>query len=309
MARPLRIVPPAAVVEVTARTVGSRFLLRPGPTTNVLVLGVIGRAQHLYGVRIFALTVMSNHIHALLGVDHAAQLAGFMQHVLANIAKEVGRHHRWQGPFWSRRYRSIVVADGESQAARLRYVLCQGLREGLIDRAERWPGASTTAALMRGTPLHGVWFDRTAEFEARRRGTRPDPRRTEHVYQVRLSRLPAFAHRSTSDYRVFVRELVQQHERDVSTERLADGKATVLGVRRILEQDPHAAPSHSDRSPAPLVHAASRAVRQAFRSAYAAFVDAFRAAASSLRQGRKADFPEGSFPPSLPFVVPSLATA
>jgi len=52
MSRPFRLVPPAAVVEVTARTVGSRFPLRPDPTTNVLVLGVIGRAQHLYGVRI-----------------------------------------------------------------------------------------------------------------------------------------------------------------------------------------------------------------------------------------------------------------
>src|ERR1041385_948394 len=95
MPRPLRYVPPAAVVEVTARTVGSRFLLRPDPTTNELVLGVVGRAQALYGVRIFALTVMSNHLHALLGVDHAAQLAAFMQYLLANVAKEVGRHHQW----------------------------------------------------------------------------------------------------------------------------------------------------------------------------------------------------------------------
>ena len=148
--RPLRFVPPGAIVEVTARTVGSRFLLRPGPTTNDLVLGVLGRAQHLFGVRVFALVVMSNHMHALLGVDDAAQLAAFMQHALANIAKEVGRHHRWVGPFWSRRYRSIVVADTDSQIRRLRYILCQGLKEGLVDRADRWPGASSLGASLRG---------------------------------------------------------------------------------------------------------------------------------------------------------------
>ena len=88
-------------------------------------------------MRIHAVAVMSNHLHALVSVDHAAQLAAFMQHALANIAKEVGRHHRWRGPFWSRRYRSIVVADAESEVVRLRYVLCQGAKEGLVERAER----------------------------------------------------------------------------------------------------------------------------------------------------------------------------
>lgn len=307
MARPLRFVPPGAVVEVTARTVGSRFLLRPGPTSNDLVLGVVGRAQKLFGVRIFALTVMSNHMHALLGVDHAAQLASFMQHLLANIAKEVGRHHRWQGSFWARRYRSIVVVDSKSHAARLRYVLTQGLKEGLIDRAERWPGVSTTASLIRGTELRGTWFDRTAEFEARRRGVQPDPRQIEHIYKIRLFPLPEYESASTNEYRTFVANLVRDEERDVRTDRLAQGHTHVLGVRRILKQDPHSAPEQSDRSPAPLVHAASRKAREAFRALYAAFVDAFRTAAICLRAGQPAQFPEGAFPPSLPFVTPSPA--
>jgi hypothetical protein len=43
-------------------------------------------------------------------------------------------------------------------------------------------------------------------------------------------------------------------------------------------------------------------VRTAFKAAYAAFVDAFKLAAAELRAGRKADFPEGAFPPSAPFV-------
>jgi hypothetical protein len=309
MPRPLRYVPAGSVVEVTARTVGSRFLLRPGPTTNNLVLGVIGRAQHLYGVRIYALAVMSNHLHALLGVEHAAQLAAFMQHVLANIAKEVGRHHRWQGPFWSRRYRSIVVADAESQASRLSYVLCQGLKEGLIDRADRWPGASTTAALMRGRPLHGVWYDRSRQLEARRRGARPDPLRTEQVYDVRVSQLPAFTDKPPEEYRRYICETVRQEERDVCADRARAGKTTVLGARRILEQDPHSCPLDTDRSPAPLVHAASRVVRAAFRAAYGAFVDAFRSAAACLRQGGAAQFPDGAFPPSWPFVIPKPAVS
>ncbi|HEV7505078.1 MAG TPA: hypothetical protein VGS07_09220 [Thermoanaerobaculia bacterium] len=58
------------------------------------------------------------------------------------------------------------------------------------------------------------------------------------------------------------------------------------------------------RSPAPLVHAATKAVRKAFYDAYVWFVAAFREAAERLRLGdRNAPFPSGSFPPALPFVA------
>ena len=67
------------------------------------------------------------------------------------------------------------------------------------------------------------------------------------------------------------------------------------------------APTRSDRSPAPIVHAASFAARTAFRVAYQAFVDAFRAAARCVRAGGAADFPFGAFPPPAPFVRPPAA--
>jgi REP element-mobilizing transposase RayT len=302
MARPLRFIPADSVVEVTARTVGSRFLLRPDATTNDLVKGVLGRAQHLYGVRVFAVAVMSNHLHALLGVEHGHQLAAFMQHALANIAKAVGRRHRWAGPVWSRRYRSIVVADSDSQVHRLRYVLCQGLKEGLVDRVDRWPGVSSFRALTRGEPLRGTWHDRTLAHDIRQRGEKPDRRATEQSYELRLSPLPALADMSVEEYRAFVCELVRDEERAADASRAEAGKSAVLGVRRILEQDPLAAPEETARSPAPLVHAASLAVRNAFVATYRAFVDAFKSAAACLRDGYAVDFPEGAFPPPAPFV-------
>ncbi|MEP6652237.1 MAG: transposase [Myxococcales bacterium] len=292
-------------MEVTARTVASRFLLRPDRKTNELVLGVIGRAQHLYRVRIIAFTVMSNHLHALVEVDHAAQLAAFMQHALSNIAKEVGRHHSWLGPFWSRRYRAIVVADAASQSARLRYVLCQGLKEGLIDRVERWPGVSSFKALTTGQPLQGVWHDRSAEYEAKRRGIKPESVETKETYQIHLTVLPALAGVETEEYRRFVRDLVREEESSAAALRAEAGKRGVVGARRVLQENPHNTPLESNHSPAPFVHAACGMVRTAFKTAYAAFVDAFTLAASALRAGQTADFPEGSFPPSAPFVKPA----
>src|SRR5690349_1680223 len=52
MSRRLRYIPEGgSLVEVTCRTLHSRFLLRPGPELNDLVVGDLGRAQRLYEVR------------------------------------------------------------------------------------------------------------------------------------------------------------------------------------------------------------------------------------------------------------------
>ena len=57
------------------------------------------------------------------------------------------------------------------------------------------------------------------------------------------------------------------------------------------------------RSPAPLFHCATKAMRQEMWDAYAWFVGAFHQAAEKLKLGdRAAAFPPGCFPPALPFV-------
>ncbi|HSK80543.1 MAG TPA: hypothetical protein VLQ45_29080, partial [Thermoanaerobaculia bacterium] len=58
------------------------------------------------------------------------------------------------------------------------------------------------------------------------------------------------------------------------------------------------------KSPAPFVHAATKAIRQFFWEGYALFVAAYRSAAERLMAGDSAPpFPIGCFfPPALPFV-------
>jgi hypothetical protein len=157
--------------------------------------------------------------------------------------------------------------------------------------------------------MRGTWRDRAIAYDARQRGEKPQRRATEQSYELRLSPLPVFAEMPAQEYRAFVSELVRDEERTVDASRAEAGKSAVLGVRRILEQDPLAAPDETARSPAPLVHAASMTVRDAFVATYRAFVDAFKLAAACLRDGFAADFPEGAFPPPAPFVGMQTAAA
>jgi len=139
MGRRLRYIPEGgALVEVTCRTIHSRFLLRPSPELNDIVVGVLGRAQRLYEVRCCGFSFLSNHFHLLLDVDNVLQLARFMGYVNSNLAREAGRIHEWEDKIWSRRYQSILVSGEEgAQTARLKYVLANGCKEDLVVRPQR----------------------------------------------------------------------------------------------------------------------------------------------------------------------------
>jgi hypothetical protein len=63
MGRRLRWVPEeGSLVDITCRTVQGRRLFRPGLELNEVVLGVFGRAQRLYPIRIVFLAVLSSHL-------------------------------------------------------------------------------------------------------------------------------------------------------------------------------------------------------------------------------------------------------
>ncbi|MEA2604463.1 MAG: REP-associated tyrosine transposase [Acidobacteriota bacterium] len=218
-----------------------------------------------------AVSVLSNHLHILAVPESARQLADFMRDFKSKLAREVNRLTGWSGPVFERRYEmTVVTQEDRPQIERLSYVLAQSVKEDLVEEVREWPGVHSAAALIDGTPLAGHWFDRTREYAA---------------------------------YRERIKGLVEGIESDAALLRSLNG-TSVLGVEAILAKDPQHRPESIARSPAPLVHAATKAARKAFYDAYAWFVAAFRQAAEKLRQGdRNAVFPAGSFPPALPFVA------
>ncbi len=86
----------------------------PSRELNEIVLGVLGRAQRLYKVRICGFVALSNHVHALLWVDDALQLATFMGYFASNLAREIARLTGWTDKIWARRYQAIVISDEEA---------------------------------------------------------------------------------------------------------------------------------------------------------------------------------------------------
>jgi putative transposase len=301
--RRLRYVPPGALVEVTSRTLHGRYLLLPTSELNAIVIGALARAQRLYGARCCSFSFLSNHFHLLLVVDDAQQLARFMGYFKSKLAREVGRLYGWKEKVFGRRYQGIVVSGEErAQIGRLKYVLANAVKENLVERLAEWPGAHAVQALLTGEPLEGTWFDRKGEYLASRRRKGLNSQELATPETLTLDPLPCWQELSPEKRRQRIAQLVREIEAEAAAERKSTGNPA-LGRAAVLAQDPHDHPEHPKKSPAPLIHAASKAVRLEFREAYSLFVAAYREAVEKLRKGDlAAPFPSGCFPPALPFV-------
>ncbi|MEM1248777.1 MAG: transposase [Acidobacteriota bacterium] len=308
MARKLRGCFAGRLVEVTTRTFQSRYLLRPGRLINQTVTGVLARAQDRTGMKIVGPVAMSNHMHLLLAPETTKQLTEFMRYVNSNVARKVGRLHGWRGKFWDKRYSAIVVShEEEAQVARLKYLLSQGVKEGLVKRPEDWPGLHVGRALEKGysSISGGLWHDRTAQYRARLRVAANHVRTAEFVQKdlsIKLSTLPCWEGLTWRQRRDAVRALIDNIVLEAERQR---DERTVVGAEAVSRQDPLAAPVKSERRNAPPCHAASRNARRKLLRELRDFRGAFLTAAEDLRNGRNACFPEGSFPPGLPYVAES----
>jgi REP element-mobilizing transposase RayT len=290
MSRPLRWYLPEVVYDVTTRTIQERFLLRPGEAERDLILGVIGRGLELYArIMLHAFVYLSNHMHMMLSSPDPTQIAPFIGYVNGHVARLVGKRSGWEGPFWSGRAHVIPILDDESAEGRLRYILSNGVKEGLVARPEQWPGASSTPGLL-GEPLQGRWPSRPATRASDRRAALTIGR----VYDVPLAPLPSWTRMSPVARAERVRAIID----DIVREHVLLRPEPPLGVDKVKAQDPHDRPTEPARSAAPRCHAATPELRQAFRAAYASFRAAYRDATLARENdepAKQGGFPVGSF--------------
>lgn len=310
MGRDPRYILPNSLQHVVDVVHQNRYLLSPSEELNERFLGVLGRAQQVYRMTICAAVVMSSHFHLLLRPQDGAHLAAFMCFLKTNLSKEVGGRLRgWGAPFFARRYQTSMVSDEEvAQALVLRYVLSHGVKENLVDSVRAWPGVHSASSLIDGSPMRGVWFDRSSSWK--RHAADYDGEAMEEgdgsgggvVEEVELAPLPCWEHLPESQWRLAVREMVDDIDHQAAIERRVSGKGS-LGVEAVLSQDPFFAPDDVERSPPSRFFAVGREARAALMEAWGQMLAAYVVASRALRSGdRSAVFPEGTFPPGLPFV-------
>src|SRR5690242_8994951 len=78
MARKLRFVPRDGMVVVVMRCSEGRALLAPHDELNRRILGILGRALHLFPILLHVFQFLPNHLHMMMTVADAKRLSDFM---------------------------------------------------------------------------------------------------------------------------------------------------------------------------------------------------------------------------------------
>ena len=295
--------PRPRVVETSQTTLQNRRLLRAGPDFDPFVVGFLSRAQELYPVRLHAFVCLGSHYHAIATHADPEVMAGFHCHLNANLSKQVGRSYGWQGTVFPNRYHAVELSDEpEIERARLKYVLANGVKEGLVASPLDWPGVSSTKALLSGEPLVGKWVDRASYWAARNRGEDVTLDDFTYAREVRFEPMPSLAHLSPGSFRAVIRGLVEEVEEEGRVMHRRAGTRP-LGVAAILAQDPEFRPRDVEKRPCPWFHVLDPDLKKALYTALVAIMVQYREAAERLKQGdRSARFPLHTFTPTLGFV-------
>ncbi len=154
--------------HVLSRTAGQQFLL--GEAEKEFLLQRIRFLSTVYCVRIFTFAILSNHFHLLIQMEDAREcseeelqtrfrryygskrtfpkeraehyrakwsdLSEFVKEIKQGFSRWYNRQNNRQGTFWSERFRSPVVENGEALLACMAYIDLNAVRAHLVDRPE-----------------------------------------------------------------------------------------------------------------------------------------------------------------------------
>lgn len=267
-------------------------------------MGVIGRALSLSpDISVHAFIFLSNHFHILLSSKTGSCISSFLGYLKGNIARRIGQLRHRTGRLWEGRSATIPITDNEALLARLKYLLSNSVKEGLVERPEEWPGASSLPWFLE-KDLVGNWIDRKLERRAMKLNRDCDPTAFILRYPISITPLPCWEDLSRSEIALRTRRVMDSIAEEWRLKRLYQ----VMGIEAVQETNPEKGPARPlEKHKPPLCHSSTIWMRTAYTALHRSFVASFRAASHLMRTqatSEKTGFPFGSFPPAGGFVHP-----
>ena len=294
--RPIRFFQAGQLYFVTNRTIQSRLLMRPSPLINQTIGAIVCRGLQRYPVKLYAFVFTSNHFHLILS-GRSIHIARFMAHLQSNIARRVGALVDWRGKFWARRYSAEPILDDDALVGRLQYIFEHGTKEGLVSRAQKWPGLTSIPELVHGTQRNFHWFH-SARYQIASQ-SRVEVKRKDFTEELPLTLHPLPCWETLSKERRLqrARKTLEAANHNARAHR---GNKPPLGRAKVLEQHPHTRPKATKRSNRPMCHSSCPMLRKQFKQAYKAFLQAYWEASKLFAAGTlSTEFPPGTFRPGL----------
>ena len=170
MGRPIRHQSPDTFYFITNRCCDGMFLLRPDRVCCEIVAGCLARAAEIHKVELVCFGFFANHFH-LIARFPLLNRDAFMGDVTGQIADRLNKHRGRSGPMFPERYDAQALCDGTVLKDKIAYVLNNPVKDGLVARADKWPGVTSMSAHKTGEAFQGRWLNHREWTKLRRRKT------------------------------------------------------------------------------------------------------------------------------------------
>jgi putative transposase len=110
-------------------------------------LATLAEFKDVFGVKLYAWCLMTNHVHLLLEPSTPTGLGRLMKRVSARQTRYRNHVERRSGTLWGGRYKSSLVQTDAYLLACCRYIETNPVRAGMVAAAQHYPWSSCRARL------------------------------------------------------------------------------------------------------------------------------------------------------------------
>ena len=157
MARRLRLQYPGAIYHLMARGNGRQEIVSDD-ADRARLQEDLGKAAIRCSWRVYALAIMSNHLHIVLKTPQP-NLARGMQAFLSGYANVWARRHKFSGHVFQGRYRTELVEDETYLWTVTRSVHLNPVRAGMVEHPAAWAWSSYSGYAHRARRLDWLAYD------------------------------------------------------------------------------------------------------------------------------------------------------
>ena len=283
----------------------------PVPSVINIIGAAAARAQELAPVNVHALEGSINHLHEETSArdGNIEALADFSRNFHAKLARDLNRLLERKGPVFAGPARITPCIDDESAFQQLIYSLTNPVKDGLIEHVRNSPFFSTYDQQAQGRTLL-FWDIEWARWWPAGGPDNPkiSPKQFLVWRKLEITPLPHLARLPAHQRQTLIRKSVAAVEADTAEKLRIEGRS-VCPVAQLFATNPRLRPAKPRRSgPKPLVHASSRAARNAYRAKLRGVMRCYVPASVAFRAGRfDVEFPPGTFRP--PLTKPKIGRA
>ena len=284
---------------VTCRVLhGLPFVARE--STNKVILGILGRAQALYKIKICAFVFMGNHYHMII-CGQAQNISPFMNYVNGEIAKAFRKlTGQYRGRFWESRFKEQRLATPHDVYRMILYIIINPVKAGLVRHPREYPGL-ISYNLSEETEVRWIRPSKLRQLPKTYNATRDlkELRRliacSDASYTLKID---LFAWKSCFEEELDEALLFEMLDKELELENRA--RKSFIGAEKLKNQRLDKQWKTKKRLPTPFVICSDEHLRKDLIMDYRAFVAECRAAWQKLKAGETdVKFPVGCYIPSI----------